>query len=153
MHCVAIRISSLVTVYCAVLLTCCSFGNAQDPPVRDLRESQDSAAAPPDDPIMRAIQERAVLTPEKIPNASETRSKPPRKADDRWRIAERLLRQARIMERDAESLQQLGDADAANALRQLAATTREQVIRILQPAAQLLQEKREPNLPLRTMIP
>lgn len=136
---VATRISLLVTACFMVWLVYSGEGNAQDPPL--------------DDPIMRAILERAVLTPNKTPNTSETLSKPSGKVADRWRIAERLLRQARILERDAESLQQLGDTDAADALRQLAATTREQVVRILPQTAKPLEEKRELKLPLKTTIP
>jgi hypothetical protein len=157
---IAIRIFSLVTVGSTVLLACSSFVHAQDPPVRDLRDSQDAApiprslsAIPDDDPIMQAIRERAGLAPKKDSHQSDTSSQTVRKSADRWRIAERLLRQARMMERDANSLEQLGDLEAASALRQIVATTREQAVRTLQAAAKPVEEKLDGNLPSKTTKP
>jgi hypothetical protein len=163
----------LVSV-CSVIVSISSMqGPAQDPPTGTLNEAKDSASipktladVPSDDPIMKAIRERAALDPAKglnALNASEASSLADRKSadrksarlssSDRWRIAERLLRQARIMERDADSLEQLGDTDAADAIRQLVATTREQVVRILQSAPRPLEGNLEPNLPLKKTIP
>jgi len=171
-------------VVCIVIVSISSMqGTAQDPPTGTLNKAKESAPipktladVPSDDPIMKAIRERAALAPAKglnASNASEASSPSDRKSadrksadrksadrksagpssSDRWRIAERLLRQARIMERDAESLEQLGDTDAADAIRQLVATTREQVVRILQSAPRPLEENLEPNLLLKKTIP
>ena len=154
-------------VVCSAIVSIGSWqGTAQDPPVDTLNEAKESVPVPntlhtlpdvsSDDPIMKAIRERAALVPANGPkpsNPSDTPSPAGRRSASRWHIAERLLRQARILERDADSLEQLGDTDAADALRRLATTTREQVIRILQTAAKPLDEKREPNLPLKRAIP
>jgi len=159
---------------CSAIVSICSMqGTAQDLPTETLTEAKESAPVPKalpdvpsDDPIMKAIQERAALVPakgQKPSNTSDASSPTGRKSADRksagpsssgrWRIAERLLRQARIMERDADSLEQLGDTDAADAIRQLVATTREQVVRLLQSAPRPLEENLEPNLPLKKTIP
>jgi hypothetical protein len=157
------RICRLFVVCSAIVSIGSLQGTAQDPPVGTLNEAKESVPVPntppdvsSDDPIMKAIRERAALVPANGPkpsNPSDTPSPATRRSASRWHIAERLLRQARILERDADSLEQLGDTDAADSLRQLAATTREQVIRILQTAAKPLDEKREPNLPLKRAIP
>jgi hypothetical protein len=122
MHRAASRASRNITLGGALLLTCSLGTGAQDPP----------SSLQSDDPIMQALRERAVIAPIQPGRLSENPTQPSRRPTDRWRMAERLLRQARILERDAKSLEQLGDAEIADSLRQLAAKTREQVLRILQ---------------------
>jgi hypothetical protein len=154
------RMLLAVSRTCRLVLVCGAIvsihawqGIAQDPlPVPETQSEVSS-----DDPIMKAIQERAALV---VPakgssawNPSKTPSPTRRKPADRWRIAERLLRQARIIERDADSLEQLDDGDAAEALRQLAVNIREQVVRILQTGAKPPEEKREQNPPLNKTTP
>lgn len=144
-----------------LFLTVCSlYGIAQDPPVKKHSESQDSDPIPRvlsdvsvDDPIMQAIRERAGLAPAKTPKASNISSQPIRRSADRWRIAERLLRQARMLERDANSLDQLGDVEVASALRQIAVTTRAQAVRTLQATAKPVEEKLDGNSPAKTTNP
>lgn len=150
--------------FCSAIVSIYSMqGTAQDPPVGTLNEAKESVPVPntlpdvsSDDPIMKAIRERAALVPANGPkpsNPSDTPSPVGRRSASRWHIAERLLRQARIMERDADSLDQLGDTDAADAIRQLAVTAREQVIRILQSTSKRLEGSLEPNLPIKKTIP
>ncbi|MCU0706769.1 MAG: hypothetical protein MUF23_00595 [Pirellula sp.] len=119
-----------VTALCLFIL-CQQAGISQEPPKLDTAPSEQSLPPiPADDPVMRAILERSLPIP--LPS-SESSALPPRpsgKADVRWRIAERLLRQARLMERDAESIEALGDQDTAMELRSIAQATRTQVLRL-----------------------
>jgi hypothetical protein len=128
--------------FSSVLLTACAMtGLAQDLAQQPPAPLPITDTIPPDDPIMKAIRERAVIAPAKPSSFSETHPKISRKSSDRWRIVERLLRQARIMARDAESLEQLGDAESAEALTQLATSLRQRVVRMLQVAEKPLEEK------------
>lgn len=143
-----------------ILLANVSWTSAQDLPPQESKQSNDSLPAPlstsevaPDDPIMQAIRERAAIASGKPTSPLSSRSKTSRKSADRWSVAERLLRQARIMERDADSFDQLGESEAANTLRQLAATTREKVAQMLQIAEKTVEEKPINRLPLKTFIP
>lgn len=124
---------------------------AQDPPAQapapllgqPLPPETTPSAIPSDDPIMQALRERAVIAPEKSLFPSQPHSKPSRR-NDRWRIAERMLRHARIMERDADTLEQLGDVAIAESLRQLATATRHQVVRLLQASEIPVESKNTP---------
>jgi len=147
--------SSRAVAVCGILLVAHALNAiAQAPP-----QEQPSPALPskseivsPDDPIMQALRERALIAPAPASSPSETHPQPVRKSADRWRVAERLLREARRIERDADSLEQLGHTDIAETLRQVAATTREQVVRILKVAEKPM-EHRDSNRPLTPILP
>lgn len=145
MHCVASRIRHWAFMY-GILGIVANLALAQDPNQQPPTPPSILDTIPPDDPIMRAIRERAGIVPANSSLVAETRPAASRKTPNRWRIAERLLRQARFMERDADSLEQLGDVEIAKSLRQLASSARLQVVRMLQVAEKPMEENRT-NLP------
>jgi hypothetical protein len=119
-----------VTALCLFIL-CQQACISQEPPKLDTTPSEQSLPSiPADDPVMRAILERSLPIPLPSTESSALLTRPAGKADARWRIAERLLRQARHMERDAESIETLGDEDTAMELRKIAQATRNQVLRL-----------------------
>lgn len=146
MHCVVSRIRCWFLVGGILGIVCANLAVTQDPKQQPPASPSTVDNVPPDDSIMRAIRERAVIVPANPSLVSENRPAASRKTHDRWRIGERLLRQARIMERDAESLEQLGDVEIAESLRQLAASIRQQVVRMLQVADKPKEEGRA-NIP------
>lgn len=114
-----------------LVLVCQPIGLSQEPPKLESNPSAPSASQlPVDDPVMRAILERSLPLPSPSTELGAVQSTRSAKADTRWRIAERLLKQARLLERDAESIEALGDEDTAIELRKLAQGTRTQVLRL-----------------------
>jgi len=112
---------------------------AQDPPlpdplpqipIRSLEEAQD-------DPLMRAIQERveamkgpqaANLMHRKHPTSASSK----RGAENlRWHVAERMLRTARRLEKDARLAEEDGQTELAEALTEIIARTRTDALRLL----------------------
>lgn len=116
-----------------LLLVCQPLVLSQEPPKLEPPSTAPSATQiPADDPVMRAILERSLPLPIPPPSIESGSAQSVRsvKPDARWRIAERLLKQARLLERDAESIEALGDEDTAKELRKLAQGTRNQVLRL-----------------------
>lgn len=96
----------------------------------------------PEDPLLKAIQERAALTskPSDLPEAERSKVEGStaitpqvirRKKLDRWHVAENLLRQARKIARHADAMEFAGNNESVAELRSIAQSLREQAARLI----------------------